>query len=68
MDNLEHGLLVGSDFDDSKDEEHVKCYCEWCERPIYYNSEYRVIDGDRVCCKCYERHENKLMEEEMYEE
>lgn len=67
MDNLEHGWLVGSDFDGKYDEEHVKCYCEWCERPVYYNSDYHVVDGDKVCCKCYEKYKDKEMEEEMYE-
>lgn len=67
MDNLEHGWLVGGRFTEDKKNEDVKCYCEWCERPIYYNSDYHIIGGDRICYKCYDKHENKIMEEEMYE-
>lgn len=66
MSDLENGWLLSSDFDSERGEEDVMCYCEWCERPIYYNSDYNIVDGDRICCRCYDEHQDKLMEEEMY--
>ena len=68
MDNLENGWLLCSDFDNTLGEEDVMFYCEWCEKPIYTNSYYHTINGDRICCKCYDNHHRKIMEEEMEEE
>ena len=65
MNDLEHGWLLRSDFNSGHDEEDVMCYCEWCESPIYYNSDYQIVDGDRICCRCYDEHIDRLIEEEM---
>lgn len=71
MSSLEHGWLLNRfavDFESPRDPEDVMCYCEWCERPIYYNSDYEVVNGDRICCYCHEEHRHKEMEREMYED
>ena len=66
MDNIENGWLESSDFYKEYSKEDVKCYCEWCERPIYYTSDYYVVAGERICYKCHDKKEDELMKEEMY--
>ena len=67
MSDLEHGWLLSSDFDSNYGEEDVMCYCEWCEKPIYYNDDYHVVDGDRICCRCHEKHLDEIEEKEINE-
>lgn len=66
MNDLEHGWVTGGYDNDERDEDDVFCYCEWCDDPIYYNDDYHVVDGDRICCECHEKHEDELMRKEMY--
>ena len=68
MINLENGWLLGRYFDDDDDynrcEDEIRCYCNYCERPIYYDSYYEVVDGDTICRYCYDDYKRKLIEEE----
>ena len=66
MSDLENGWLLEGDFEIQRDEDDVICYCECCEKPIYYNQEYHYDEnGEKICCECYDEYLHKQMEEEM---
>lgn len=58
-DDLEHGWLT---FREHEAEEIG--YCEWCEKTIYGDEEYKKVDGEYFCEECYRRkQEEKECEE-----
>lgn len=49
---LENGWLVDNNYR-SVDYDEIG-YCSICQETIYSNQDYHIVDGEKVCCHCYE--------------